>query len=77
MKIQSVLTVASLVLGGVSLVAAFFAHLALTDIYHGEADATLEWNIVRIAALVILVFIGLSLFTLGRSLTLRPAVSGK
>lgn len=28
------------------------AFLALTDIYHGEADVTAEWHAVRIAFLV-------------------------
>jgi hypothetical protein len=35
------------------------ANLALLDIYHGEADTTLEWNVVRMAFLVILVFMTL------------------
>ena len=50
-------------LGVLSLLAGLITHLALTDIYHGEADVTLEWNIVRICALVLLVFIGTALFT--------------
>lgn len=54
----------AIVLGALSLLAVVLTHLALTDIYHGEADVTLEWNIVRICALVLLVFIGLALFTL-------------
>lgn len=28
------------------------AHLALTDIAHGEADPRLEWGVVRVAAVV-------------------------
>lgn len=71
MKTGNTLTVATMALGVLSLGAIFFAHLALTDIYHGESDVTLEWNIVRIAALVIVMFIGLSLLTLARSLVKR------
>lgn len=55
-------------LGAVALVAGFFSHLALTDIYHHEADVTLEWNIVRASALVVLAFIGVTMVTLWRTL---------
>jgi hypothetical protein len=58
----------TIVLGALSLLAVVIAHLALTDIYHGEVDVTLEWSIVRICALVLLVFIGMALFTLRRAL---------
>ena len=51
------------VFGILSLVAGVFSHLALTDIAHGEPDVTLEWNVVRLGALVVLVFIG---FTFAR-----------
>ena len=37
----------------VALVAMF---LALKDIWHGEADVSLEWQMVEISLLVILVF---------------------
>ena len=56
-------------LGLLSLVAGLAAHLALTDIYHHEADVTLEWNIVRVSALILLTFIGATLFTLQRALS--------
>lgn len=58
---------ATMTLGVLSLIAGWFSHLALTDIYHGEADTSLEWWIVRLSALVILVFIGMTLFTLTRA----------
>ena len=58
----------TMVLGGLSLLAGVAAHLALTDIYHGEGDVTLEWSIVRVCALVFLVFISMALFTLRRTL---------
>jgi hypothetical protein len=32
------------------------ASLALTDIYHGEADVTAEWQVVRVAFLLSAVF---------------------
>jgi hypothetical protein len=59
---------ATMALGALSLPAGLIAHLALTDIYHGQANAALEWSIVRICALVLLVFIGMALFTLRRAL---------
>lgn len=37
----------SLWLGLLSLAALVLANMALLDIYHGEADTTLEWNVVR------------------------------
>jgi len=46
-----------------SLAALFLAHLALTDIHHGEADLTLEWWVLRGAAAVILAFIIVTLAT--------------
>ena len=51
----------SLWLGSLSLAALVLANLALIDIYHGEPDVTLEWNVVRIAFLVILAFHGFAL----------------
>jgi hypothetical protein len=71
MKMQTVLTIATMTLGVLSLGAMLFAHLALTDIYHGETDVSLEWNIVRGAALVILMFTAATLWTLGRALAAR------
>lgn len=55
-------------LGILALVAGFFAHLALTDIYHGESDTSVEWKVVQVTALIIFVFIVSSLFTFGRTL---------
>ena len=67
---------ATMTLGALSLVAGRFTHLALMDIYHGETDVTLEWNIVRVSALVLLAFIGMTLVTLGRALrTLNRAMA--
>ncbi len=60
--------VATIALGVLSLAGGGFAHLALTDIYHGEGNLSLEWNVLRICALVFLTFIGFSLFTLRQSL---------
>jgi predicted ABC-type sugar transport system permease subunit len=51
-----------------SLLAGLFAHLALTDIYHGETDVTMEWSVVRISAVVFATFIGASLVVLTRAL---------
>jgi len=43
-------------LGCLSLLSILVAHLALTDIYHGEADTTLEWRALQAAAAVIVTF---------------------
>jgi hypothetical protein len=48
--------VISLILGVMSVLAIGVSHLALTDIWHGEADVSLEWTVLRLAALVIIVF---------------------
>ena len=58
----------TMVLGVLALLAGILGHLALTDIYHGEANVSLEWNILRICALIFLAFIGSSLFTLRKTL---------
>lgn len=43
----------SLVLGGLALAAVGACHLALTDIWHGEGDLTLEWRVLQFGFLVI------------------------
>ncbi|HEY5913882.1 MAG TPA: hypothetical protein VJA21_25110 [Verrucomicrobiae bacterium] len=55
-------------LGAFALLCFVFLHLALSDIYHGEADLTLEWRVVQVASLGILVFIVAAMFALGRAL---------
>lgn len=62
----------AMALGVLSLVAVLLSHLALTDIAHGESDLTWEWRILRVSALVIVMFIGMSLVTLGRVLKSLP-----
>lgn len=46
-----------LFLGALSLAAGLFAHLALTDIYHAETELSLEWNVLRLCAVIIATFI--------------------
>jgi len=65
LKNQIKLTMA---LGILSLFAGLMGHLALTDIYHAEADLSLEWNVLRICALIILAFTVTTLITLRRLL---------
>jgi hypothetical protein len=55
-------------LGVLSLLAVIFGHLALTDIAHGEGDLSLEWNVLRVAALVIVMFIAVTFGTMSRVL---------
>jgi hypothetical protein len=65
---------ATMALGGLSLLAGVAGHLALTDIYHdqGQADVSLEWGILRVCALIFLLFIGSALSALGRALKVVP-----
>lgn len=46
----------TLVTGLLSLVVFVFERLALTDIFHGEPDTTLEWTVVNAAFLPIVGF---------------------
>ena len=57
-------SIATLILSGFSILALIVSHLALTDIYHGGENTNLEWIILRIAAVVILIFIIFTMFTL-------------
>jgi hypothetical protein len=54
-------------LGCLSCVAIVVAHLALTDIYHQEADLALEWLVLRVAFAVIVAFHVASFVALKRS----------
>ncbi|UCF83810.1 MAG: hypothetical protein JSV50_22065 [Desulfobacteraceae bacterium] len=61
----------TLCLAGLSLVAFLFCHLALTDINHvltdvnhGETDLSLEWAVLRIAAVIFLAFIISTILTI-------------
>ena len=58
----------AIALGFLSLLMGVLGHLALTDIYHAETDVSLEWNVLRVSALVFVVFIGWTLITLRRVL---------
>jgi hypothetical protein len=55
-------------LGILSLLGGLLTHLALTGIYHGETDVTLEESLVRVCAVVFATFVGTSLLTLKRVL---------
>ena len=59
---------ATMALAFLSLIAGVFSHLALTDISHGGEDLTLEWNVLRVSALILFIFIGYVLLTLRRVL---------
>ena len=43
-------------LGCLSCLSILVAHLALTDIYHGETDRSLEWHALQVASGVIIAF---------------------
>lgn len=51
-----------------SIAALLLSHLALTDIAHGEPDLSGEWLILQLTALLLLIFIVLTLVTLRRVL---------
>lgn len=53
-------------LGALSLLAVLVGHLALTDIYHGEADTSQEWRFLQVSAVIILAFHVSALLTLWR-----------
>lgn len=61
-----------LALGILTLLAGALGHLALTDIYHAETDVTLEWNVLRVCALVFLIFVGFTIATFRRTLRKLP-----
>lgn len=57
-------------LGLLSLMALGASHLALTDIAHSESDVALEWEVLRISAVVIAVFVVSALVALRQANTL-------
>lgn len=67
-KKYSVLT---LFLSGFSILGLIISHLALTDIYHGGEDFSLEWSILRISAVIFLAFIISTIFTLKQVLKMN------
>ena len=65
---QRVGILVSLSLGVLSVLAGYVCHLALTDIYHLEADVTAEWRAVQACFIVIIAFQISALVTLWRVL---------
>ncbi len=65
----------TMVMAFASLAALVLSYLALTDIYHGVTDTSAEWTMVRFALTILVVFIGMTIFTLRRVLSSskRPA----
>jgi hypothetical protein len=63
--------VITLILSGLSILALVFSHLALTDIYHGGEDLTLEWSLLRIAAIIFILFIISTMLTMKKVLKLK------
>lgn len=51
-------------LGILSIAAIGMCHLALTDIWHGEGDLSLEWLMLQIGFAIILLFHASAFFTL-------------
>jgi hypothetical protein len=62
-------------LGVASAVAIPIAHLALTDIHHGEADVSLEWNVLRGAFAIMIAFHASGLMALRRAIRRSGAAS--
>jgi len=54
------------ILAYISLAALILSHLALTDIAHGEPDTCAEWTILRVTAVLLFIFISLTLVTTRR-----------
>jgi hypothetical protein len=64
-------------LGLLSVFAIVLAHLALTDISHGEADLTLEWNVLRLSFVVIITFHVVALWALRQAPGPPPAADNR
>lgn len=58
----------SLALNLMALVLLIVAHLALTDIHHGEADLRLEWMVVQFCGLWVIVSVAVSIVSTIRAL---------
>ena len=56
MKSVSRWLVASMIWGVISLLFFIVERLAMTDIFHGEPDLSLEWSLVSLSFLPILLF---------------------
>ena len=54
----------TMTLGVMVLIALAFSVLALNDIAQGESDLNLEWAALRVTALLIVMFVGLSMATI-------------
>jgi hypothetical protein len=54
-------------LGYMSSLGVIASVLALTDIFHGESDVSLEWSILRVALLLSIAFHGMSIVALRRT----------
>jgi hypothetical protein len=61
----------TLILSGLSILALVLSHLALTDIYHGGEDLVKEWSLLRIAAIIFIVFITSTILTLKQLLKMN------
>lgn len=57
-------SIVTMILLALSVLALIMSHLALTDIYKGEGNLTLEWSVLRIAAIIFVAFIISTVFTL-------------
>ena len=64
------IAVIAVALGTLSVLAILASYLALTDIWHGEADLRLEWRVLRIGLAVIVAFHVAALLALVRVLRL-------
>lgn len=58
----------TLVMAFISMATLLLSHLALTDIYNGEADTSLEWRVLQVAAVIFGVFVLSTVSTLIRVL---------
>ena len=63
----------TLTLAVLAALAGVLNFLALNDIYHNEADASLEWSIVRYSNFTFLLFLCSSVWTACRALRSRSA----
>lgn len=66
MRKLRIAVIVSVALGALAGVGLATGHLALTDIYHGEGDLTLEWRVLQVCFGIMAVFLVSAMATLVR-----------
>jgi hypothetical protein len=64
-------SILTLILSGLSILALSISYLALSDIYHGEEDLSMEWSFLRITAIIFIAFVTSTIVTLKQVLKMN------